>query len=173
MDSDSGSLPLSDFHLDHICSTCINTCCSGAFIQETMAGIVVNADVRSIIFNAEKMSPFPHGSLSCASGSLAGGAGPGGGPGGVLVTPYTGLLQFNAPVVLSHLFHDVQQRNGTCQLERLAFTGESIGAILICYLSVLGRYTKLRNVNEPYSPAHLNFCFVLQKVSSAKKGTTI
>ena len=73
---------------EQVYSNCANTCCTGAFIQECMAGVIMSADIRELIFTAEQVaSRGRSASLPvCNSG-----------------------LEFNIPVVLSHLLSATHQ----------------------------------------------------------------
>ena len=73
---------LADFDYGHppgvhsLFSKCVNTCCTGAHVQEVMASLLVNCDVRQLVFSGDRMNPRR------------------------LVTPYAGLIDFDAPLVL-------------------------------------------------------------------------
>lgn len=40
---------------EHFISSCPNTCCTGAFIKETMAGVIMSADIRELVFTNGKV----------------------------------------------------------------------------------------------------------------------
>ena len=40
---------------EQVYSNCPNTCCTGAFIQEAMAGVIMSADIRELIFTSEQV----------------------------------------------------------------------------------------------------------------------
>ena len=80
--------------LEQVYSNCPNTCCTGAFIQEAMAGVIMSADIRELIFTSEQVSSRRSSSFSC--------------------------LEFNIPVVLTHLLSATHQHFS--QLERLIFS---------------------------------------------------
>ena len=73
---------LADFDYGHppgvhsLFSKCVNTCCTGAHVQEVMASLLANCDVRQLVFSGDRMNPRR------------------------LVTPYAGLIDFDAPLVL-------------------------------------------------------------------------
>jgi len=74
--------------------TCPNICCTGAFVQEAMMGIIMCSEIRQLIFTKEKVRSrrhIPHGSL-----------------------------EFNVPVVLTHLLGATDGK--VSQLERLVFS---------------------------------------------------
>ena len=73
-------------------ATCVNTCCSGAFIQETMAGVILNGDVRELVFTPERMPYLDHSAKRTAEPGAA--AAP----------------DFNVPVVLTHLLTSTAER---------------------------------------------------------------
>ena len=76
-----------------IIPACPNICCTGAFIQEAMLGVVLSAEVRQLIFSparVESRRPFP-------------------------ATP-----NLNVPVVLTHLIGATNGR--VSQLERIIFS---------------------------------------------------
>eukprot|EP00088_Acartia_fossae_P045155 TRINITY_DN4838_c0_g2_i2.p1 TRINITY_DN4838_c0_g2~~TRINITY_DN4838_c0_g2_i2.p1 ORF type:complete len:1164 (-),score=256.22 TRINITY_DN4838_c0_g2_i2:454-3480(-) len=73
--------------------TCPNICCTGAFIQEAMMGIIMCSEIRQLIFTEEKVKSRRH-------------------------APTT--LEFNVPVVLTHLLGATDGR--VSQLERLVFS---------------------------------------------------
>ena len=65
---------------------------------------------RSLCFNSERMSPSSYLPT---------------GPANVLTaTPFSGLLPLNAPLILQHLFADLELRgpDATAQLQRLVFS---------------------------------------------------
>ncbi len=78
---------------EHLYSNCPNTCCSGNFIKETMAGIVMSPDLKELIFSSAhvmtRKSMFP------------------------------GVLEFDTPAVLSHLLDSTHKQFS--QLEKLVF----------------------------------------------------
>ena len=80
--------------IEQVYSNCPNTCCTGAFIQEAMAGVIMSADIRELIFTSEQVSSRRSSSFSC--------------------------LEFNIPVVLTHLLSATHQHFS--QLERLIFS---------------------------------------------------
>lgn len=80
--------------LEQVYSNCPNTCCTGAFIQEAMAGVIMSADIRELIFTSEQVTSRRSSTFSC--------------------------LEFNIPVVLTHLLSATHQHFS--QLERLIFS---------------------------------------------------
>ena len=56
--------------------TCPNTCCTGAFIQEAMMGVVMSAEVRQLVFTSDKVQSRRQ---------------------------FPASLEFNVPLVLTHL----------------------------------------------------------------------
>ena len=56
--------------------SCPNICCTGAFIQEGMMGVVMSAEVRQLIFTSEKVQSRRQ---------------------------FPSTLEFNVPLVLTHL----------------------------------------------------------------------
>jgi len=72
---------------------CPNICCTGAFVQEGMMGVVMCAEVRQLIFTADKVRSRRH---------------------------FPGTLEFNVPVVLTHLLGATEGK--VSQLERLVFS---------------------------------------------------
>ena len=79
---------------EQVYSNCPNTCCTGAFIQEAMAGVIMSADIRELIFTSEQVGSRRSSTFSC--------------------------LEFNIPVVLTHLLSATHQHFS--QLERLIFS---------------------------------------------------
>ena len=73
---------------EQVYSNCANTCCTGAFIQECMAGVIMSADIRELIFTAELVANRSRSASVpvCNSG-----------------------LEFNIPVVLTHLLSATHQ----------------------------------------------------------------
>ena len=59
-----------------ITPNCPNICCTGAFIQEGMMGVIMSAEVRQLIFSSDKVQSR---------------------------RPSPACLEFNVPVVLTHL----------------------------------------------------------------------
>ena len=51
--------------LEQVYSNCPNTCCTGAFVQEAMAGVIMSADIRELIFTSEQVSSRRSSSFSC------------------------------------------------------------------------------------------------------------
>lgn len=78
---------------DMIIPPCPNICCTGAFIQEGMMGVVMSAEIRQLIFTSDKVQARRH---------------------------FPGTLEFNVPVVLTHLLGATDGR--VSQLERLIFS---------------------------------------------------
>lgn len=78
---------------DIVVHACPNICCTGAFIQEGMMGVVMSAEVRQLIFTVDKVKSRRH---------------------------FPGTLEFNVPVVLTHLLGATDGR--VSQLERLVFS---------------------------------------------------
>jgi len=76
-----------------IVPVCPNICCTGAFVQEGMMGIVMCAEVRQLIFTADRVRSRRHS---------------------------PGTLEFNVPVVLTHLLGATDGK--VSQLERLVFS---------------------------------------------------
>jgi len=76
-----------------VISVCPNICCTGAFVQEGMMGIVMCAEVRQLIFTADKVRSRRH---------------------------VPGTLEFNVPVVLTHLLGATEGK--VSQLERIIFS---------------------------------------------------
>jgi len=89
---DEGGLDASDDE-EMVVSVCPNICCTGAFVQEGMMGIVMCAEVRQLIFTADKVRSRRH---------------------------IPGTLEFNVPVVLTHLLGATEGK--VSQLERLVFS---------------------------------------------------
>ncbi|CAB4067446.1 unnamed protein product [Lepeophtheirus salmonis] len=83
---------------DRVFSNCPNTCCTGAYIQETMVGVIMSADIRQLIFNLDKVTSRRRRDAH-----------------------YT---EFNVPVVLSHLLASTHGRYS--QLERIVFADNFI-----------------------------------------------
>ena len=83
----------SDGYEEAIIPACPNICCTGAFIQEAMLGVVLSAEVRQLVFSPARVQsrrPFP-------------------------ATP-----NLNVPVVLTHLIGATDGR--VSQLERIIFS---------------------------------------------------
>jgi len=76
-----------------IVPTCPNICCTGAFVQEGMMGVVMSAEVRQLNFTSEKVQSRRQ---------------------------FPGTLEFNVPVVLTHLLGATDGK--VSQLERLVFS---------------------------------------------------
>merc|ERR1719158_1285912 len=76
-----------------IIPTCPNICCTGAFVQEGMMGVVMRAEVRQLIFTSEKVQSRRQ---------------------------FPASLEFNVPVVLTHLLGATDGK--VSQLERLVFS---------------------------------------------------
>ena len=38
---------------EHMYSNCLNSCCTGSFIKETMAGIIMSHEIKEIIFTGK------------------------------------------------------------------------------------------------------------------------
>ena len=76
-----------------IIPTCPNICCTGAFIQEAMLGVVLSAEVRQLVFSGDRVQSRRQ---------------------------FPGTLEFNVPVVLTHLLGATDGR--VSQLERLVFS---------------------------------------------------
>ena len=51
--AEENGVPLEDS--EQVYSNCPNTCCTGAFIQEAMAGVIMSADIRELIFTSEQV----------------------------------------------------------------------------------------------------------------------
>ena len=80
---------------EHLYSNCSNSCCTGSFIKETMAGVIMSPEIKELIFTNDtvgfrKSSVFPQ------------------------------LYDFDSPVVLTHLLY-VTHHNFS-QLEKLVFS---------------------------------------------------
>jgi len=73
--------------------TCPNTCCTGAFIQEAMMGVVMSAEVRQLVFTSDKVQSRRQ---------------------------FPATLEFNVPLVLTHLLGATDGKMS--QLERLVFS---------------------------------------------------
>ena len=86
----------SDFveETEHMYSNCLNACCTGSFIKETMAGIIMSHEIKELIFTTEtvtsRKSTFPN------------------------------CHEFDTPVVLTHLLSATNQQFS--QLEKLVFS---------------------------------------------------
>jgi len=78
---------------DPIVPVCPNICCTGAFVQEGMMGVVMSAEVRQLVFTADRVRSRRHA---------------------------PGTLEFNVPVVLTHLLGATEGK--VSQLERLVFS---------------------------------------------------
>lgn len=92
---------------DTFTSNCISPCCSGAFIREVMAGIVMSCDIRRLNFTADKM-PTASGAVTLIQ------------RGPRHIVPSASAVEFNVPVVLTHLLATSQDRHS--QLERIIFS---------------------------------------------------
>ena len=79
---------------EHMYSNCLNACCTGSFIKETMAGIIMSHEIKELIFTTEtvtsRKSTFPN------------------------------CHEFDTPVVLTHLLSATNQQFS--QLEKLVFS---------------------------------------------------
>ncbi|QQP32315.1 Hypothetical protein FKW44_024237 [Caligus rogercresseyi] len=99
LEEDGGDLNDSDLDdEERVYSNCPNTCCTGAYIQETMVGVIMSADIRQLIFTSEKVSSRRRREAH-----------------------YT---EFNVPAVLSHLLSSTHGRYS--QLERIVFADNFI-----------------------------------------------
>jgi len=76
-----------------IIPTCPNICCTGAFVQEGMMGVIMSAEVRQLIFTSDRVQSRRQ---------------------------FPGTLEFNVPVVLTHLLGATDGK--VSQLERLVFS---------------------------------------------------
>jgi hypothetical protein len=80
-------------------STCIHTCCTGALIQEAMAGVLASSsDIRELVFSTERMTPRRFGVIGGAHG-----------------------IDFNAPIVITQMLSAIREA-GTAQIERIVFS---------------------------------------------------
>ena len=88
----------SDFveETEHMYSNCLNACCTGSFIKETMAGIIMSHEVKELIFTNDTVS----NRKSAAS--------------------FPNSHEFDSPVVLTHLLSATNQQFS--QLEKLVFS---------------------------------------------------
>ena len=86
----------SDFveETEHMYSNCLNVCCTGSFIKETMAGIIMSHEVKELIFTNE--------TVSCRKSA------------------FPNCHEFDSPVVLTHLLSATHQQFS--QLEKLVFS---------------------------------------------------
>ncbi len=99
-------------------ANCVSPCCSGAFVQEAMAGVLINADVRELLFTHDRMPS--NGSVSTLAKFLPH---PNEGAGGTSSSSRAASSQaseFNVPVVLGHLLAATQGQHS--QLRRLVFS---------------------------------------------------
>jgi len=95
-------------------ATCISPCCSGAFVQEAMAAVLVNADVRRLIFTSEAAP-----AAACGTRRLQMLSAPGGG-GATGCTAADLATDFNVGAVFNHLAQaSIGQRS---QLRRLVIS---------------------------------------------------
>merc|ERR1719309_1835915 len=78
---------------DMVIPPCPNICCTGAFIQEGMMGVVMSAEIRQLVFTSDKVQSRRN---------------------------FPGTLEFNVPVVLTHLLGATDGK--VSQLERLIFS---------------------------------------------------
>jgi hypothetical protein len=92
----AGPVSNSDFseETEHTYSNCPNSCCTGAFIKETMAGILMSHDIKELVFTTENVSTRKSAFPNC--------------------------LEFDSPVVLTHLLSATHQHFS--QLEKLVFS---------------------------------------------------
>ena len=65
---------------------CPNVCCTGAFIQEGMMGVVLSAEVRQLLFTSDKVTSRRQ---------------------------FPASLEFNVPVVLTHLLGKITVNKST------------------------------------------------------------
>jgi len=77
---------------DILVPSCPNICCTGAFVQEGMMGVIMSAEVRQLIFTNERVHQ----------------------------RKFPATLEFNVPVVLTHLLGATDGK--VSQLERLVFS---------------------------------------------------
>ena len=86
----------SDFveETEHMYSNCLNVCCTGSFIKETMAGIIMSHEVKELIFTNE--------TVTCRKSA------------------FPNCHEFDSPVVLTHLLSATHQQFS--QLEKLVFS---------------------------------------------------
>ena len=80
---------------EHLYSNCLNSCCTGSFIKETMAGVIMSPEIKELIFTSDtvgfrKSSVFPQ------------------------------IYDFDSPVVLTHLLYVTHHQFS--QLEKLVFS---------------------------------------------------
>ena len=79
---------------EHMYSNCLNACCTGSFIKETMAGIIMSHEIKELIFTTETVSSRKSTFPNCH--------------------------EFDTPVVLTHLLSATNQQFS--QLEKLVFS---------------------------------------------------
>ena len=79
---------------EHMYSNCLNSCCTGSFIKETMAGIIMSHEIKELIFTTETVSSRKSTFPNCH--------------------------EFDTPVVLTHLLSATNQQFS--QLEKLVFS---------------------------------------------------
>ena len=92
---------------DNFTAFCISPCCSGAFVRETMAGVVMSPDVRQLLFTSDRMPTAARAVTLMQRGPKH-------------VIPSACAVEFNVPVVLTHLVASSQNRYS--QLERIVFS---------------------------------------------------
>ena len=79
---------------EHMYSNCLNVCCTGSFIKETMAGIIMSHEVKELIFTNDTVTSRKSAFPNCH--------------------------EFDSPVVLTHLLSATHQQFS--QLEKLVFS---------------------------------------------------
>lgn len=87
----------SDFveETEHMYSNCLNSCCTGSFIKETMAGIIMSHEIKELIFTND--------TVTCRK-----------------TASFPNCHEFDSPVVLTHLLSSTHQQFS--QLEKLVFS---------------------------------------------------
>lgn len=99
---------------DHLYSNCANTCCTGAFIKETMSSVLMSCHIKELVFGSSS-NPFP----VCNAGQ-----------GGRLASSrlrsvaFPTCLEFDACGVLTHWLSSAHGQFS--QLERLVFAENAV-----------------------------------------------